>query len=127
MKIDQDLRLAIRAAEKVQPANERYNERAAIDAFLKKNKAARKALERATVYRDKGAEYYKKAKAVMAKFGLDDDASYVVDHDTFGRAGGATAPQRSGRWVAEQVIGRLLAADPKDRQKILLEYGIRWE
>lgn len=141
MKIDADLRAAIKAAEKAQPADS-WSERrkvtdAAIQAFLKKKPALRKKLALLLQSRASLRSSIQKKKdeidALLWPLGLTatDDGiceAFVYDDENaekFAKAGGVI-PSMPKRWKADALIAKLAAADPKHRDSILKEHGINW-
>jgi hypothetical protein len=141
MKIDADLRAAIKAAEKAQPRDS-WSERqkaadAAIHAFLKKRPSLKKKIclllqSRASLQlalEEKTADLNKvlwplgltaNNTKVCESFLNDDD-----DAERFVKAGGVL-PKIPERWKSDVLIAKLAAADPKHRGSILKEHGINW-
>jgi hypothetical protein len=141
MKIDADLRAAIKAAEKAQPSDF-LSERAkvadaAIQAFLKKRPALRKKLALLLQSRESLLLSLQKRtndlNELVYPFGLrikDNKVceSFLCDDDDaekFTEAGGVI-PEMPKRWKADELIAKLAAADPKHRDSILKEHGINW-
>ncbi len=143
MKIDTDLRLAIKAAERNQPQDtwtqRALREQASISDWMKKFPAkAKKALAlREKAY--KAAAIVSAAEAELCKeFGLRraheaDNANkkFSFSHcggnaEQFMRAGGKVHAE-SIKWKADSVIARLAAAEPKDAALILKGLGINWK
>jgi hypothetical protein len=136
MKIDTDLRLAIKSAEKAQPQDdwrvrEAATKAAIADLFERKPTiavAAKKLVARA-----------KKAEAVEAaareelckKYGLRTDGNYF----TFSNCGdgqkqfekvGGKVQQRHVRWTFDAVMLELAKATPQEGAAIIKRLGINW-
>lgn len=140
MKIDQDLRAAIRSAEKAQPdvSNYEIRERAktrAIEDFLKRCPSKAKHVAGLVASIQKGEKMASDAsKELCAKFGLrryDNKLQFSRcgdGGDAFVKAGGKLPPDRvpGEKWKFDHVIAELAAAEPKDLKRILKKYGINW-
>lgn len=132
MKIDADLRIAIRSAEKAQPSRDTWLERRnankkAIAGFLKTHpraakdiKAADDMFKRAQALRDRAGEVYD-------RLGIRSCQSEFSNDEKFVKAGGKLPGPINGRWKADAVIAELMAAAPNQRAAILKKYNIRWE
>jgi isoaspartyl peptidase/L-asparaginase-like protein (Ntn-hydrolase superfamily) len=136
MKIDHDLRQAIKAAHDVQEHRDGHLLRTeAADKFLKSHPAAAKNLARLRKKRDEAARAHSEAakpfNEFMKSLGLDDrQEGYMVgysddDKDRFVAAGGKF--DVTPRWSYNSVMAKLAAADPKDGAKILADHGINWK
>lgn len=137
MKIDHDLCQAIKAAEAVQPYTDGLEERKrAAEAFLKAKPEHEKII--AVLRKNAARAYipYQKARQRLDKYiadlGLTDRSGEKLcvgygdeDHDRFKAAGGKFEVRP--RWKATTVIAKLAAAEPKQRDAILKEYGINWK
>ena len=137
MKIDHDLRQAIKAASETQKSKNSYQVRTeAAEAFLKSNPKIADKLKRLRKITLDAREAALKAREpydeLLAKIGLDEcggDDSYILgysdeDQANFVKAGGVLSAGHP--WDYTRVMARLAAADPKDRDAILKEYGINW-
>lgn len=140
MKIDTDLRAAIRSAEKAQPQVNRYEERrkselaAIADLFKRKPALGAKARGLAST----AAKADKIASAARAK--LCDEYGLRADGDEFRFAGcgnyeerfvkaGGKLPSldKMERWNFDDVMAALAKADPKEGAKIIKRLGINWQ
>ena len=130
MKIDSDLRLAVRAAAKTQPQRNYQQEQ-----DLQKKEVQRfltSTPERAALHR-KHQKNLLRARSLIAdaekfygQFGLQSDGIRVWSDEKYKAAGGKLPPERS-TWRAEKVLGELAAATPAEGKAILKKYGINWE
>ncbi len=140
MKIDSDLRLAIRSAEKAQPQRndweaKRKAEAQAILAFFKRFPAkARKAIKLAEDALKAEAMERELRSKLCEQFGLKHNEQQFQfsncgrNKDAFVKAGGHLPEQTAGqRWTFDAVMAELVAADPKQLKVILKKYNIRWE
>lgn len=130
MKIDADLRAAIRSAEKMQPQDDwESRSRAAketITALLKSRRYAR-AYQRALLQKKQGAALLDQANEFFRSLGLSSGADRIEDDQKFVKAGGALPPPPLRRWKFDTVMAELAAApDEKAGAKILQRYGINW-
>jgi hypothetical protein len=144
MKIDQDLRAVINAAAKAQPEMG-WSERSeiiakAVAAFLKKRPALTKKVNsliaKSRELQAKQLEVQEQIHKSLGPLGLRASSNVIEgnfsdwaddrDADTFIAAGGVLPPPRKVKWKAEKLIAQLAAADPKNRDAILKEYGINW-
>jgi|LakMenEpi03Aug12_release.lakeMendotaPanAssembly.Ray.scaffolds.fasta_scaffold191833_3 hypothetical protein len=138
MKIDQDLRAAIRSAEKAQPSTdysvrEKVNQEC-IDAFLKRFPAKAKAVNKLIADELKAIAAVAAARKLLCeKFGLrhyDGKIQFAncgEGKGAFVKAGGKLPSAKAERWKFDVVMAELAAADAKDCRKILSKYGIKWE
>ncbi len=138
MKIDHDLRQAIKAAfEKQRYRNNSFEKReeAVADFFKSCPTVSKKFKELKSKYLKIQAEAYKASQELQRfadQFGINNVHSKaptvedtVEGAEKFRKAGGKwdwKAP-----WKYNDVIAELAAADPKDAAKILAKYGIRWD
>jgi hypothetical protein len=135
MKIDNDLRCVIRAAEKTQKGRDSYEARNkrnsnAIVSFLKANPKKAKALRHAAKEILRLGKVIKKHEALISECGLsrewDGVSLRLRCEKTFQKAGGVIT-QSPDVWTANRVIAELAAADPKEGDRILRRYGINWK
>jgi hypothetical protein len=135
MKLEPELLQTIRAAAKAQPGESHEWRHKAAEAFLKKDTVLhfklRKLQKQIADLRKKIEPINNELRKLLDQHGLiADDNTFRVGwgddaEQKFTKAGGKIASVR--KWTAEAVITRLAAAAPKDRGKILKEYGINWE
>lgn len=130
MKIDQDLRQAIKSAERVQTKNLNWVEkrnaekRAVADLFARKPALAKK-INKAIAAVKKAEAARKVASEVIHAAGLSCSDLQITDKELFRKAGGQLAGGQA--WTSDQAIAELAAASPKDAPAILAKYGIKWE
>jgi TolA-binding protein len=136
MKLEPALLQTIRAAAKAQPGENNGWRYKAAEAFLKKETVLhyklRKLQKQIADLRKKIEPINSELRKLLNQHGIttDNDEMFRVAYgddaeQKFTKAGGKIANVR--KWTAEAVIARLAAAAPKDRGKILKEYGINWE
>lgn len=137
MKIDQDLRLAIRAAEKTHRlANQdswqakQARNQAAVAAFLQAKPTAAKVIRAAAAKIKRLKAAIERHATQIALVGLRSDHSEppgfaLSDEARFTKAGGKL-PALPGRWSADGVIAQLAAAEPAEAKNILKRIGINW-
>src|SRR5262245_19658500 len=135
MKIDSDLRIAIKSAEKAQNRDSGAEERAkkeAVSSFLKSGTTqAKMVLKAHSNYKAAMAKCTESRKAVE-KLGLRfDSESVTLDYgsssqDTFEKKTKTKIKHHQGPWRADRVILELLSADPNEGNAILKKYGIKW-
>lgn len=131
MKIDTDLRLAIRSAIAVQKLakqnswqERRDREKAAIDELIQRRnlkpkvKAAKKQLDRIEVSRAKVA-------LVFNELGISSELDYIRDDTKFIKAGGKLIPPLKSLNF-DGIMAELAAADPKQADHILKKLNIKW-
>lgn len=138
MKIDTDLRLAIKSAEKAQPQDdwrtrETANKAAIADLFKRKpaiGVAAKKLVEKS----QKAYTAYEAAnKALCEQFGLRKDSDGFTfsncddGHKRFAKIGGKVPSQTTRRWSFDAVMRELATATPKEGAAILKRLGINWQ
>lgn len=145
MKIDTDLRAAIRSAEKCQPSSDsskkRDMDRACIAEFLNRFPKKKDKI-RALIQREIDADVASsKARGDLCKqFGLRhyshggeiqieslEFANCGKGAGAFEKAGGKLPPIGVRRWAFDAVMAELAAADPKQAVVILKKYGINWK
>lgn len=142
MIISQDLRAAIRSAEKAQPktdwAARDQQQRDSIAAMMKKYPAKGRTIN-ALVKAIKDAETKagQARKQLCEKFGIrastnrDQPAFEFAGCDNsreiFLKAGGVLPVKPAERWKFDSVMSELAAADPKQAEKILKRCGINWK
>lgn len=143
MKIDTDLRMAINAAARAQkePTYEEQQKAktAAINALIKLHPGAvykaRKLEAKSRKLYAEATKFEKEAQTALDPLGIEFARREGIEFDlrygdkataAFVNAGGKLPPPSKRKWKADDVIKRLVAADPKDRDAILKEYGINW-
>lgn len=141
MKIDNDLRQAIKAAHKRQlplsSSQKQAIEHKAIQKFLDDHPILKREV---TILLKRKAKLVAELNPLRDKIdkwlhahGLDDDYEgtriFLNRHrcQVFTDAGGDLSAIDHNKWEVDEVIAELAAADPKDQAKILRKYGIRWE
>lgn len=139
MKIDTDLRAAIRSAEKCHPFNQDYEakramEAKAIEEFFKrcpaKGKLARKLAENALKAEADERQF---RRMLCERFGLRhcDGRFRFADcgggQGAFIKAGGRLPTKAAARWTFDAVMAELAAAEPKQLKAILKKYNINWQ
>lgn len=140
MKIDTDLRLTIRSAEKAQPSDDwqaqaRQQHEAIADLFKRKPALAKRAehLRASADAHEKAASAAR--EALCKEFGLQRNDSYDPKFQ-FSRCGdgrdqfvkkGGVIPAKFTRWKFDDVIAELAKADGKQAAAILKKYGINWK
>lgn len=129
MKIDSDLRLAIRASERCQPTStwEQKNKdrQAAIKKVVGNPKHAPKIkAAKARIKRLNAA--IARAESVMHELGLTADLDRIRDDALFYKAGGRIIPSLP-KWTYDAVMKELAEATPAEGAKILKRLKIRWD
>lgn len=129
MKIDTDLRLAIKCAERAQPQDNyearNQHRKESIAALLKlpkyaaRYKAAKKEVEKADKIRGK-------AVAFFDELGINIACDHIRDEPLFYKAGGKMM-QRKNRWSYDAVMTQLSSATPQEGAIILKKMGINWK
>ncbi len=139
MKIETDLRLAIKSAEKAQPAEswEERNkaERKAIEDLIKKPRVSL-AVKRLVRTIQKSSKKLDECRSLLCKgFGLRirdtstgelEFANCDGNRTAFVKAGGKV-PVKNVRWRYDNVMAQLAAASDKEGRAILKKLGINWE
>lgn len=131
MKIDSDLRAAIRCAEKSQPDNHTIRAKAREEAlanFFKQHPAKSRRIASAASMRKEAKALNEKACDIEAEMGLRgwNGAVEIANDDKFVKSGGKL--KANGRaWKFDEVMSELAAAEPKQLKPILKKYGINWE
>lgn len=131
MKIDHDLRVAIRAAANSQPPRDHEKETAFEKAEIQR--IVTLTPERSREHRNHQKQIARARKILFAAGGFygglgicfDCDKPYVQHDEKFRRAGGKQPPKHS-TWRAEKVLGDLARATPAEGSRILKNLGIRW-
>ena len=138
MKIDQDLRIAIRSAEKAQPSTDwsvrdAQNQKC-IEEFMQRRPAKAAEINRHVLTIAKAEAAEKKARAALCEgFGLRHDGTKLSFSNCGGgsvaflKAGGKLPPTQGRRWAFDTVMAELAAADAKQATAILKKYGINWK
>ncbi len=141
MKIDHDLRQAIKAAHKHQaPLSESQKQKIRAEAVAtwfnarpSLKKQVYSLLKKAKAHYDAYNTADDQIRKLLENTGLQrsmDEPKIYLDHyrqDRFTRAGGDVSKIEHSEWQVDEVIAELAAADPKDAAKILAKYGIRWD
>lgn len=129
MKIDVDLRMAVRSVVELAQSVNTYERRSeAQDRAIKlllaspKHSAKAKAAKRAE---EKANSLGKAARDFYNSIGLSGDASRIWDDAKFFKAGGKIAPQHKAPSF-RQVMSELAQADDKQGRAILKRLGIQW-
>ena len=140
MKIDQNLRAAIRSFcassnRNINRGAEIEAERRAVDDFVAQTPALQKWVKRADklhkridAMRKKAGELEEKTDGFVKPFGLRvtyQDKLVIDDYEAFSKAGGKIEIKTSRS--ADAVISQLAAATPEEGAKILADLGIKWE
>lgn len=134
MKIDSDLRIAIRAAEKAQPHEnwdlKQARNKAAVAALI----AAKPAVAAGLKSAQRRLTQIKKLNAKVQEFlnlaGLrlyGDEPVTIGDEAAFVKAGGKLPGQGSKRWKFDAVMAELANANEKQGEAILKRIGINWK
>lgn len=130
MKIEADLRIAIRAA-----VNERNNtinrnhwweRQAASVKALAENPRHKAKLMKARRVLDNANAASRKAHAVFEALGIDSGLRQVTNEEAFKKAGGVILEKEKPLRL-DHVMTSLAAADKKGAAKIIKDLGIRWE
>ena len=129
MKINNDLRAAIRSAHTIQRNNRNgYNrfdaEKKAVDEISKRPGVAAK-LRKAKTLRAKAALWSSVADDLEKSVGILN--GYICDHDVFQKAGGRAVIEPGKPWSFDAVMAELAAASEKDGNAILKRIGINWQ
>lgn len=136
MKIDSNLRAAIRSAANAQPQDDwrakEKEEKESIAAFFAKYPARHKEAIRLIETEKKARATAEKASSDLCeKFGLTHYggetkfANCGRGSETFKKAGGKL-PTQGVRWKFDAVMAELAAADEKQGAAILARIGIKW-
>jgi hypothetical protein len=130
MKIDHDLRQAIKAACKKQPRQQsswEIRERVWKEAMLTLPESVKKTIAAKQKEIEKAKLTISKAQIVLTELGLNYSGECIEDEEKFLKAGGKLVkPERNEHWTEETAIARIAAAAPTDGAAILKEYGIDW-
>jgi len=141
MKIDTDLRLAIKSAEKAQPDNSWEQreklQRALIAELLNSKPQIKKSANRlAATARAAYKKYIEAGAALCKEYGLQykrEGATIVFElascgdgQEAYQKLGGKVA-ERKAKWSFNDVMTKLAAATPSDGAKIIKSLGINWE
>lgn len=137
MKINADLRMAVRSAYNGQKKSlngswdvRHKAEQAAVEAFLSAHPKARKDLLAARARINKANQEVHDAGQVIKSFGLEvgynGEAYRMGDAKAFIKAGGHFKFTESQKWSFDQVMAELAGASEKNATAILKRYGIVW-
>lgn len=130
MKIDTDLRIAIRSAVKLHNATKcdwnayREDQVKAIEAVAAKPRN-KKMIAKARAQMALAKELREKASEVFNALGINGDLDRVDDVDLFKKAGGVMVTKNKAI-DPETILGRLATADSKEGARIIKELGIKW-
>jgi hypothetical protein len=128
MKIDTDLRQAVRSACNAQPREDWTHRGAKTKLAIEQCLILPKHYKRA-VQMMKLQEKAKADLVVAEKFfnalGIAGSLSHIQNETTFKRNGGVV-PKDVTPWRYDDVMKELAAATPKNRNAILKRYGINW-
>ena len=128
MKIDTDLRNAIRSAHKAQPDEDWQTqakaERQAVEALAAKPKYAA-AIKAARAKLKKAEKINEEASAIFKTLGISDQLHRIHNDEAFAKAGGRR-PLSKDRWNFDEVMASLAKATPKEGAAILAKLGIKW-
>lgn len=142
MKINADIRAAIRAADAIQrhSSNDyiarRETEKAAIKKFVATHSAAKRFLAKAESDLATADKLSASAQTVISGYGLtrryhsgEHGISLAIDDDKrFIAAGGKYERKERARWTFNQVMAELASAkDEASGVAILAKYGINWK
>lgn len=135
MKLEQDLRIVIKAAAEVsKKQSDRYESmrlrKLALEAFLKAFPAKKRRIDALTKSHKNASELVNDCEAKLEKeFGIglsryNDDK--IIDDAAFVKAGGKLPKSES--FTAEQVIAKYASASTKEEAaQVLKSYGIVWK
>lgn len=132
MKIEADLRIAIRSAEKAQPCRDNWTERReakkkSIADLLKKKPKLAKQIAMADKMGRRADAMLEVSKEPYERIGINRQLNDIFDEEKFIKSGGVLSGPMASRWKADSVIAELLAADKSQQKTILKKYGIKWE
>lgn len=139
MKIDTDLRLAIKAAANAQPqsdwrAEEDANRAAIADLFRRKPVIAATVRKLAARIKKAEQEEQEARQQLCEKFGLRTDGPDTFTFSQCGEGGkktfqkaGGVLPQKFVRWNYDTVMTELAKATPAEGAAILKRLGINWQ
>lgn len=130
MKIDADLRAAVRSAEKAQPYShelERAAAKRAIDDLCKRKPAVMAALRSAALISKKIDALWVENRTLLNRIGINKDGDHITDEQAFVKIGGKLPGPREIRWRFDRVMADLAAADAKEAAAILKQCGINWK
>lgn len=130
MKIDTDLRLAVRSVVTAARESESWQERnkreqKAIAELLKKRSIAAK-LQNAQRQFKRGEEIKRRAGKIFDRYGLSCSLSSIQNEERFIAAGGSLTKLIKFPRV-EVVLAQLASASPAEGAKIIKSLGIKWE
>jgi hypothetical protein len=131
MKIDSDLRAALRSAYNQQKyvdrdyaAKERAKKAALTDLFTRKP-AIERNVKTAKRWLKLAEELNRKAHFVFENLGLDYRGDRMA-HDERFKAAGGVPPKCAARWNFDAMMHRLSLATPKEGAAIIKAIGINW-
>lgn len=129
MKIDTDLRQAVRSACNAQPRTDwREDEKrraAAIQELINKPKHKHRLARTLSVIK-KSKNELESAHETLSSIGISSNLTSFTDDELFVKAGGVI-PKGIKPWGFDDVMKELAAAAPTQRKAILKKYGINWE
>lgn len=138
MKIDSNLRAAIRAANNAQPNYgwevEAEQNRQAIQSLFKSKPSLGKRAKALAAKEIKGQKDVNDASAALcAEFGLrfNSDGNFEFSRcgdgqDQFKKLGGKV-PTKNVKWRFDAAMAELAGAEPGEEKEILEKYGINWK
>ena len=138
MKIDTDLRLTIRSAEKAQPSDDwsvrQKREEEAIAAFMSSHPSKSRKIKALIKEEDEAEKRAQKARESLCElFGLRSNDQNILSFSrcdnnqaAFIKAGGKI-PTAGKRWKYDEVIAELAKAEGKQATAILKKYGLNWK
>lgn len=129
MKIDHDLRAAIRSAHSAQRRNRdgfnRWDAEKKAIAEIAKIPAVGAKLRKAKTLRAKASLWNAAADDLEKSVGIH-NANYIHDHALFQKSGGRAIIEPGKPWGFDAVMAELAAASEKDGKAILKRIGIDW-
>lgn len=130
MKIDTDLRLAIKSAAASQPSNnwqtQRQAHRDVIQALFNRKPSLRLESMNAKEKIRKSHKLDEEARAFYNSIGIRSDLDDIHDSAKFIAAGGKLPASSKCRWSYDAVMTEIAAAEPNGLKGILKKYGINW-
>lgn len=139
MRIETELRNAIKSAEKHQPSQMDWQKKKELVSKAIAELAASSRGKRITVITKRikvlSDELSALRKELCRKFGVREsgvelaiaDCGGVAGIKRFKAAGGKYPVEEKPNWTTDQVIAELVCAEPKAMDRILAKYGIVWK
>lgn len=129
MKIDSNLRAAIRSAFNAQPkfsyASAADKCKEAAKALVQSNSEWTSAFRYIANRRQVIHDIENEIKTLLPNIGISEDFS-ICDEGTFERFGGVI-PVEKPRWSFDAVMAKLAKCEPEEAEAILKEHGINWK